>query len=90
MMTAETPRHPLYAGGEYGGVHRDVFIEPLDEEGEDAYFNEHHFDHHREMPEGPLQMQYAVDHEGHVQVYGSEDHHRDLHEDYREFGDHRE
>ena len=52
MIDEHTERHPLYGGdAEYHGtggfreghVHRDVYIQPFDEETEEAYFTNLHF-----------------------------------------------
>ena len=76
-------RQPLYGGdapAEFGhglGLHRDVYIEPINEH--DAFFNEHHHDPYKEhMPEGPTEVPYLIDHTGHVEVIGA-DHHLDHH-----------
>ena len=72
--------HHRYGGDvheEFGtglGIHRDVYIEPINVH-DDAYFNVHHYDPYKQhMPEGPTHVPYHVDHKGHVEVMEAEDH----------------
>ena len=56
-----------------GGMHRDVFIEPIDEH-DDAFFNVHHHDPYKQhMPEGPTAIPFRFDHHGHAQVAEGEE-----------------
>merc|ERR1719362_2579533 len=76
-----------HSADELHGMHRDVFIEPLDELHEHAFFNEHHYDPHGHgMPVEPVHVPYAIDHEGHVEVLGMEDHHEYDHHDLEHAG----